>query len=460
MNIFKKMLVTIDGSTTVDTVAEHGTRISPPSIHPHSTRGPWLRAPHARVVLLSVFTGALAACGGLANMATPNISNNGGSNSGGMNSVANGVGVPAQSLATSAPGVAVASASPSATPTATSRPAATSAPKLAAVAGTSSYASVVVADKPVAFYRMNETAGTIMADSSGNAKNGSYVAGYQLGQPALLGADGAATSVAFPSGYATSSATWTNQAVTAECWIKPSASDIAWGARIMSNAWSNNDGNGYMMWLSGATPAFNAGWNGAVSATAMTAGTSYHVVGTYDNATGATLYVNGVVAAKTMPGAIPAPQTGDYGGTTYIGALNAVGQAGLTQYFTGSISNCALYDHALSAVQIAAHYNAGLHPPVVSPVVSSVASLTFLNVGSPNTQTVSVTQAGYTGLFTAAVSGVNASAVTVSLSGQVISVTPQQPGAATLVITGGSGQTITIPVSVTVSPLTIQGVRR
>jgi hypothetical protein len=103
------------------------------------------------------------------------------------------------------------------------------------------------------------------------------------------------------------------------------------------------------------------------------------VVGTYDNATGATLYVDGLAVANAMPGAQPNPQIGD-SPTTYIGVLNANRDngPGLTDYFQGDVSDCAVYDHALTPGQVANHYNVGANahvtprpPPTPAPTSSA-----------------------------------------------------------------------------------------
>lgn len=244
----------------------------------------------------------------------------------------------------------------------------------ASASASSSYTSVVAADRPLAYYRMNERSGTVLTDSSGNNNNGMYTGRYTLGQPALLVGDSTAKSVAFSSGYAASHATWTSQAVTAECWIKPTSADLVSSPRLIGNAWSDHDGNGFMMWLTGGTAAFDAGWNHTIGTFAMTAGSTYHVVGTYDNVTGATLYINGIAVSNKMPGAVPTPQTGDFGGITYIGVLNATaGRFGFVDYVQGSMSNCALYDHALTPARVAAHYNAGARANVVPKPIPTIA---------------------------------------------------------------------------------------
>lgn len=50
--------------------------------------------------------------------------------------------------------------------------------------GNASYASVVLADKPVAFYLLNETAGTVAHDASGHGNTGTLQGGIVLNQRA------------------------------------------------------------------------------------------------------------------------------------------------------------------------------------------------------------------------------------------------------------------------------------
>src|SRR2546429_9124037 len=54
------------------------------------------------------------------------------------------------------------------------------------------YSATVLADHPVAYWRMDETTGSTLAAASGNANQGRYVGIYTLGQPgALAGGAGA-----------------------------------------------------------------------------------------------------------------------------------------------------------------------------------------------------------------------------------------------------------------------------
>src|ERR1700737_3273803 len=56
----------------------------------------------------------------------------------------------------------------------------------AATAAAKTYDATVIADHPVAYWKMDEAAGSTMADASGNANNGRYVGIYTLGQPGAM----------------------------------------------------------------------------------------------------------------------------------------------------------------------------------------------------------------------------------------------------------------------------------
>ena len=135
------------------------------------------------------------------------------------------------------------------------------------------YVDAVLADKPIAFYRLMETSGVTAYDTSGNGHNGTYDGQVTLGQPALLRVDKAATSVSFPQGYVGEQATWTAQAVTAECWVRPTAADLQATPRILDNAWTDHDGDGFMLWIRKHTAGFNTGWLGDVRHVRVPAGT-------------------------------------------------------------------------------------------------------------------------------------------------------------------------------------------
>jgi len=73
-----------------------------------------------------------------------------------------------------------------------------------------SYKASVLADHPVAYWRLDEATGTVMADATGNGHDGVYAGAFSLGQPGALASDddlavgfdpagGAATVASSPS---------------------------------------------------------------------------------------------------------------------------------------------------------------------------------------------------------------------------------------------------------------------
>jgi len=240
------------------------------------------------------------------------------------------------------------------------------------------YASVVGADKPLAYYRLAEPTGTIANDASGLKNDGAYKSTVAYAHPGLLNGDSNAKSASFKAGYATSIVTWGVPAVTAECWVRPTANDLAGNPRIIGNAWADHAGNGFMLWIANGTVAFDTGWAGTRATLPMSAGNAYHVVGTFDVTVGTTVYLNGVALANNKFTSLqPNPQLGD-SATTYIGALNAHdyssgGGPGIVNNFEGDISDCAIYDHSLTPAQVAAHYNAGALASVVPVPIPTIA---------------------------------------------------------------------------------------
>jgi hypothetical protein len=234
-----------------------------------------------------------------------------------------------------------------------------------------SYAAAVVRDSPLVYYKMDETSGTVLADSSGNDRPASLVGTVELGLPRIHPGDASSRSASFANGYALESVTWPQQAVTAECWIQPSAADRIASPRLLGNAWTDNDGKGFMLWLSAGRVAFNTGWNSVVSPVTVQAGHTYHVAATFvATSPRIELYVNGAIAAQSTYGYVPIPQTGDSAGT-YVGVLDALSAFGFVDHFQGRMSDCAVYDRALTEAQIHNHYEVGIGAsPSPAPTVS------------------------------------------------------------------------------------------
>jgi hypothetical protein len=223
------------------------------------------------------------------------------------------------------------------------------------------YSATVLADKPVAYWRMSEMTGTATADATNNGNNGRYDGIVMLAQPGPLAGDGG-TAIALDGSTGAvvvpSSSNLQVNWVTIELWINKRA-DSEFGVYMAKNvAGAGGAGTGWFQLL-------NDHHNGGlqfrvtgdadpilVSKTTLDLNTWYYVVATYDGVT-AKLYINGKLDS-TLPAVVSPAQTAD---PLYIGR-RADG------FFTNAlIAEVAIYPKALSAGQIAAHWKAASGKP-------------------------------------------------------------------------------------------------
>jgi hypothetical protein len=232
----------------------------------------------------------------------------------------------------------------------------TAAPPPAPATAPKSYSALVLADAPAAYWRMDEPTGTTMTDSTKNGNNGHYDGIVMLGQPGPLAADGS-TAVGLDGATASmtvpSSTTLQINWVTLELWINQRAhSDYGFyavknvvGGGGASSGWFellNNHNSGRLEFrvTGDVDPVL-------VSTATLDLNTWYYVVATYDGVT-AKLYINGKLDSA-LPAVVSPAQNGD---PLYIGRrtdgffLNAL------------LAEVAIYPTALSAEQIAAHWQA------------------------------------------------------------------------------------------------------
>jgi hypothetical protein len=254
------------------------------------------------------------------------------------------------------------------------------------------YAAAVKANSPLVYYRLNEPTGTTAVDSFGNAHPGTYTGTYGLDQPGMIAGDVTARSATFTKGYVNESITWTNPEVTAEAWVRLAPADLVQGAdpRLIDNGWADSTGKGFMLFIHGGRAQFSASWNNAMLTTPLVAGKLYYLAGTFSPAVGTTLYVNGLAVANQPNGISNYPNTGD-SAVTYFGAMNAASPGpGLIAFLQGSMGEAAVYDHALTPDDIAAHYNAGASAHIVpvpiptqAPTPVATAPPTPMPLGTP-----------------------------------------------------------------------------
>ncbi len=228
----------------------------------------------------------------------------------------------------------------------------TAAPSIAA----KTYSATVLADQPVAYWRMDETTGSVMADGSGNANNGQYDGVYALGQPGAI-AGGGSTAVAFDgqSGAASvlSSSSLQVNTVTIEAWIKK-RTDTEYGVYVAKNvAPGGGAGSSWFQLLNShhnGQLEFRVTSDGApvvVSNSTLALNTWYYVVATYDGSV-AKLYLNGKPDATLKVTAVP-KQTSD---PLFIGRRTD------GHFNDATLADVAIYSVALSPERIAAHWQA------------------------------------------------------------------------------------------------------
>jgi hypothetical protein len=228
--------------------------------------------------------------------------------------------------------------------------------------GVGDYASVVLADSPVAYWRLEEP---VTATAAKNEVSSLHTAipsaGTTLGAPGLVkGSSGAAR---LEGGYldvlnADGLRFAGSAPFTLEAWIKPSLTGVAAGnARfICVGSALDNTANGYYLYHVGSTlEADRRGGSlnvGAYAANAVTAESVLHIVATHDGSV-IEIHVNGASVAKSAVSnlSIAGVPTGlRWGGRP---------TEDLTNLFMGTIDELAIYDSALSKVRIQAHYAAG-----------------------------------------------------------------------------------------------------
>lgn len=230
--------------------------------------------------------------------------------------------------------------------------------------GGTGYSAAVLADTPLAYYRLGETSGTTMVDSSGNGHNGVYDAGVTVGATGLLAGDtDKALDLPGTGGVGGrtngTGATWMlSTAVTAECLIQLDSTPTGDIAFVCRQQVADSDSNlkswvlGYFAGLGFTFQVFvnNSATNSYVHFGTVATGTRYHLAGTYDGST-IRLYINGTqVTSGALSGTLNAA----------AGTHLEVGMSGHSNLYRldGRIDEAAFYGSALSATRIAAHYAA------------------------------------------------------------------------------------------------------
>lgn len=243
----------------------------------------------------------------------------------------------------------------------------------------SAYSAAVLADSPAVYYRLGETSGSTVADSSGNGRNLTYASALPPGgASSLLPADTADGAVTFDrtaalgptrTSYTANDTLFDAGPLTVEFWANFVDLSSSTSDRCTCVAYTVGAGLGWTTYALATTGVWrwtNQGVADFSFTAAATAGTTQHVVFTTSNGTDCSLYLNGSLSQSI----------------TGITAFNATGSSQLSlnsETTTGNskgrvtLDEVAVYTTALSAGRIAAHYSAGTSAPTpFAPRRSSV----------------------------------------------------------------------------------------
>ncbi len=228
---------------------------------------------------------------------------------------------------------------------------------------TSNYRTVVQNAGPFSYLRLNEASGATAADFSDNR----YHSGVYVGTIAAYGVtglptdstslgvdlDGSTNYITVPSVDAAGVGVG-NAAFSLEAWVQVDAAQTGQLAGALA---ASNDG-GFAITLTAGVPKFSrynvsAAHDDVTSSKALATSGWNHVVATYDGAT-MNLYLNGALvgtgaSSKVIPSYLAAQHF----------AWGANDIASPASFLDASLTEVAVYTKALSASDVAAHFNLG-----------------------------------------------------------------------------------------------------
>lgn len=218
------------------------------------------------------------------------------------------------------------------------------------------YDGEVMADNPVAYWRLGEAAGSgTVADFTGSAPHaGTVFAGVTLGQLGAIASD-PNTAALFNGSSGKIDVPWAadlNSSVFSfECWAKVMGGAGAHRSPVTSR--DDSPTGGYIFYAEpGNTWQYwtGPGWH-QVNGPPVKVGQWQHLVGTYDGTT-KRFYVDGLLVGSGAAGVTPNDSR-----PLRIGAGATEGAGSF--WFNGMIDEVAVYNTVLSPGRVAAHYQAG-----------------------------------------------------------------------------------------------------
>ncbi len=226
----------------------------------------------------------------------------------------------------------------------------------AAGGGGTAYYDAVMADSPIAYWRLGESSGSTAEDATANNRDLTYVNTPTLGASgAVADSDTAVGFVLASSEYAESTAFSGVVAAypfTVEAWIKTTNNTdlmavVSNARNASSNVFWAIDVNLGVARIGYSNTTYRVG--GGIN---VADGNWHHLVGVFSAAGTRRIWVDGVEDTTIQTSSVTA--------RTDLNALS-IGRLGSStpgRYFDGSIDEVAIYNVALTSTQIAAHYAA------------------------------------------------------------------------------------------------------
>jgi hypothetical protein len=263
------------------------------------------------------------------------------------------------------------------------------------------YASAILADRPLSYFRLDETNGTIAYDYAGGNNGNYYGANLLFGQPgySFIDTDYAVTFPGYTNNYVGDIGATaidfhgTAAAFSIEAWANGASGQIT-GAAIVAKGEGNNGGianEQFALAVSSGVYRFfvrDPTANHTIAeADAQTGpdGAWHHLVGVSDGSVGTlTLYIDGAVA-----GTAGTPAAGILESTAPV-SIGAERSGVLPPYdwpYNGTIDEVAIYNIALTAAQVESHYAAAYGSNLMPFITVQPVSITnYVNL--PVTLTV------------------------------------------------------------------------
>jgi hypothetical protein len=238
------------------------------------------------------------------------------------------------------------------------------------------YQETIAADQPTGYWRLGDPAGSTSAaniGSTGSAQNGNPILGVTFGSPGALAGD-ANTAVTFDAAQSKIDVPYSPQLnatnFTIEVWAKVLSGSTGHRSPLASR--DDSPQRGYIFY---ATPSDTwefwtgtgeqVGWN-TVGGAAVELDAWAHLVGTFDG-TNKLFYVNGVLVGGNQS------RLGlNESKVLRIGASATESPVG-DFFFAGDVDEVAVYNKAIAADRVLAHYTAGAGAPPAADVAPALA---------------------------------------------------------------------------------------